>query len=140
MELKIDNWPEIMAVTHCKEKFYMFDASLLKGKVALVTMSTFGMGMETAEQLGRAGAAVVILNGRGEERGRALEARLSKEVPGTRFLFVSADITTVTGIEHLFQRIQAEFDGLDIMVHSSTAVGGELRNPFLRFRPRPIRR
>ncbi len=113
----------------------MFDASLLTGKVALVTMSTFGMGMETAEQLGRAGAAVVVLNGRGEERGRALEARLSKEVPGTRFLFVSADITTVAGIEHLFQRIQAEFDGLDIMVHSSTAVGGGTPEPFLKVPP-----
>lgn len=113
----------------------MFDASLLTGKIALVTMSTFGMGMETAEQLGRAGAAAVILNGRGEARGRELEARLSAEVPGTRFLFVSSDITSPSGIEHLFQRIQSEFDGLDIMVHSGTAVGGGTPEPFLKVPP-----
>lgn len=76
----------------------MFDSDLFAGKIALVTMSTFGIGAATAEQLGRAGAAVVILNGRGEERGLALQQRLQAEVPGTRFLFISADITSVAGI------------------------------------------
>ena len=102
----------------------MFESRLLAGKTALVTMSTFGIGAATAEQLARAGASTVILNGRGEERGRALEARLAAAVPGTRFRFISADITSATGIEQLFQRIHSEFNGLDIMVHSGTAVGG----------------
>lgn len=113
----------------------MFESHLLKGKIALVTMSTFGIGAETAEQLGRAGAAVVILNGRGEERGRALEARLTATVPGTRFVFISADITAAADIERLFQRIGAEFDGLDIMVHSGTAVGGGTPELFLKVLP-----
>jgi 3-oxoacyl-[acyl-carrier protein] reductase len=113
----------------------MFESHLLAGKTALVTMSTFGIGAATAEQLARAGASMVILNGRGEERGRALEARLSAAVPGTRFRFISADITSATGIEQLFQRVQAESDGLDIMVHSGTAVGGGTPEVFLKIPP-----
>lgn len=110
----------------------MFDAALLKDKIALVTMSTFGMGMETAEQLGRAGAAVVVLNGRKESLGREVEARLSAAVPGTRYRFIAADITDADHIEHLFVQIEEEFGGLDIMVHSGTAVGGGTPEPFLK--------
>lgn len=113
----------------------MFDSDLFAGKTALVTMSTFGIGAATAEQLGRAGAAVVILNGRGEERGRALQQRLQAEVPGTRFLFVSADITSVAGIEHLFQRIEDEAGGIDIMVHSGTGLGGGTPEVFTKISP-----
>lgn len=102
----------------------MFDSKLLAGKNALVTMSTFGIGAATAELLGRAGAATVILNGRGEERGRALEARLSAAIPTTRFKFISADITAAASIEQLFRRVAEEVDGLDIMVHSGTGTGG----------------
>lgn len=110
----------------------MFDSTLLSGKVALVTMSTFGIGAETAEQLARAGAATVILNGRGEERGRALQERLSAAVPGTKFLFVSADVTNPSHIEQLFKRIAEEAGGLDIMVHSGTSVGGGTPELFLK--------
>jgi 3-oxoacyl-[acyl-carrier protein] reductase len=113
----------------------MFDSQMFAGKTALVTMSTFGIGAATAEQLGRAGAAVVILNGRGEERGLALQARLAAEVPATRFVFISADITSITGIEHLFQRIEEETDGLDIMVHSGTGLGGGTPELFMKISP-----
>lgn len=102
----------------------MFEPQLLAGKTALVTMSTFGIGAATAELLARAGVSTVILNGRGEERGRAIEARLAAAVPGARFKFIAADITAEAAIGQLFKRIAEEFDGLDIMVHSGTGTGG----------------
>jgi 2-hydroxycyclohexanecarboxyl-CoA dehydrogenase len=113
----------------------MFEAHMLAGKTALVTMSTFGIGAATAELLARAGVANVILHGRGEERGRALQARLSAALPATRFEFVPADITAEEGIARLFERVRGEFDGLDIMVHSGTAVGGGTPEVFERIPP-----
>src|SRR5262245_22494966 len=113
----------------------MFDSSMLAGKIALVTMSTFGMGMETAEQLGRAGAAAVVINGRNETTGREVAARLSAAAPGTRYVFISADITNATHIESLFARIVKELGGLDIMVHAGTAVGGGTPEPFVKVPP-----
>lgn len=47
----------------------------MASKIALVTISTFAVAAETAEQLARAGAAAVVLNGRSEATGQALVAR-----------------------------------------------------------------
>ena len=49
-----------------------FAPTLFAGKVALVTGSTSGIGLATAELLGRGGAQAVILNGRDKEAGKAL--------------------------------------------------------------------
>jgi len=101
----------------------MFDASLLEGKLALVTMSTFGIGAETARRLAEAGAQAVVINGRDEAVGKAFAASLRERSPRTRFEFVAADITDPLQTEHLFRTIETELGGLDIMVHSGTGPG-----------------
>ena len=57
----------------------------LKGRKAIVTGSTAGIGRAVAEGLARAGA-VVVINGRGEER-------VANALQEMRALFPSADIT-----------------------------------------------
>jgi hypothetical protein len=60
-----------------------FSPNLLKGKVALVTGSTSGIGARTAEQLARAGATV-ILNGRSEDPGARPRWPLKASCPARR--------------------------------------------------------
>ena len=50
----------------------------VSGKVAIVTMSTGGIGLAVAKRLAAAEAEAVILNGRNEERGRQDCATLAR--------------------------------------------------------------
>lgn len=98
----------------------MFDGQLAS-RVALVTASTSGIGAQIAEDLGRAGARAVVINGRDEAAGRAVEARLKANVPDTEFLFIAADLGDPAAIAELFARTAEAFGGLDILVHCGMA-------------------
>jgi len=100
-----------------------FAPTLFADQVALVTGSTSGIGLATAELLGRGGARAVILNGRDEVVGRAQEHRLAALAPGTEFRFIAADYADQTQVETLFAEIEAGFGGLDILVHTATGGG-----------------
>jgi 2-hydroxycyclohexanecarboxyl-CoA dehydrogenase len=100
-----------------------FAPTLFAGKVALVTGSTSGIGLATAELLGRSGARAVILNGRDEPTGQAEERRLSALVVGATFRFIAADYADQSQTDALFADIAAEFGGLDILVHTATGGG-----------------
>ena len=63
----------------------------LKGKRALVTGSTAGIGLATARALAGEGAQVTI-NGRTAERVQAALRMLEREVPGARLAGVAADL------------------------------------------------
>ncbi|MET0382512.1 MAG: SDR family oxidoreductase [Burkholderiaceae bacterium] len=68
----------------------------LKGRKAVVTGSTAGIGRSIAEGLARAGASVVI-NGRTEERVAKALQELRALVPGAEFGGVVADVSTAAG-------------------------------------------
>ena len=106
-----------------------FAPTLLKGKVALVTGSTSGIGARTAEQLAAAGATV-IMNGRSEELGRTTKAELEARVPGASFDFVAANYNQPDDVERLFAYAQDNHGGVDIFVHTCMAEGGKL-GPFM---------
>jgi NAD(P)-dependent dehydrogenase (short-subunit alcohol dehydrogenase family) len=72
----------------------------LKGKTALVTGSTSGIGHATAKGLAAAGAEVVV-NGRSQGTVDATVAAIAKEVPGSKVRGVAADVSTVAGCKAL---------------------------------------
>lgn len=95
--------------------------ALLAGKIALVTASNGGIGIEIAAQLGEAGAATVFINGRDEERGNRAREQLSARVPACEFLFVRADLRSFPDCQKLFSSIGERFGKLDIFVHCGTS-------------------
>jgi len=68
----------------------------LKGRRALVTGSTAGIGFAIAKALAAEGAAVVI-NGRAADRVEAALAQLREACPGAELSGVTADLATAQG-------------------------------------------
>lgn len=86
----------------------------LKGRVALVTGSSRGIGADTARYLAEAGADVVI-----NYRNKAPRAqKLADELRGlgVRALVVGADLTDATSVQQMFAEVEREFGSLDILV------------------------
>jgi NAD(P)-dependent dehydrogenase (short-subunit alcohol dehydrogenase family) len=76
----------------------------LKGKKAVVSGSTAGIGFAIAEELAREGAEVVV-NGRTAPRVEAALAQLRKAVPGAKLTGVAADLATAQGAQALFAQV-----------------------------------
>lgn len=108
----------------------MFDANLLKGKIALVTGSTAGIGLRTAEQLARAGCELVLVNGRSEKSGQEAMAELKANVPHGRFELVLADYHRQDDLDRMFATAK-DRGGLDIFVHTCMTDGGSGLKPFM---------
>jgi 3-oxoacyl-[acyl-carrier protein] reductase len=99
----------------------------LAGRVAIVTGSSRGLGLASAEALVDEGCLVTIC-ARGEERLRETASRLRDRVPvgmhqsgGTNdgpVLAVAADLATASGIEAVVRRTVEAFGGLDILVNN----------------------
>ncbi|PPE70573.1 3-hydroxybutyrate dehydrogenase [Caldimonas thermodepolymerans] len=87
---------------------------MLKGKTALVTGSTSGIGLGIACALARQGANVV-LNGFGD----AQAAKAEVAAFGTRVSYHGADMSRPAEIEDLIRHAEAEFGGVDILVNNA---------------------
>jgi 3-oxoacyl-[acyl-carrier protein] reductase len=86
----------------------------LKGRVALVTGASRGIGRATAVRLAQLGANVVI-NYAKDEKAAAETAR-ETEAHGVRSLCVQADVSRLEEASRLVSRVVAEFGRLDILV------------------------
>ncbi len=76
----------------------------LKGKSAVVTGSTAGIGLAIAEALAGEGATVVV-NGRTDERVAAAIERIQKKSSGAKLRGVTADLGTAKGAADLVRAV-----------------------------------
>lgn len=86
----------------------------LKGKTALVTGSTSGIGHAIARGLAAAGAEVTV-NGRSQGKVDAAVAAIASAVPGIKLRGVAADVSTAAGCEAL---VAAQPD-VDILINNA---------------------
>jgi 3-hydroxybutyrate dehydrogenase len=91
---------------------------MLKGKSAIVTGSTSGIGLGIARALGGAGANV-LLNGFGDAAEiEALRAALAKEF-GIKVAFSGADISKPAQIREMVETATKELGSVDILVNNA---------------------
>jgi len=87
----------------------------LKGKAALVTGATSGIGLAVAESLAKAGVRLVISGRRAE-----LLAAHAKRLP--ECVAIAGEITDAAFANDLFARAVKQCDGLDIVVNNAGRV------------------
>ncbi len=91
---------------------------MLKGKTALVTGSTSGIGLATARALAADGANV-MLNGFGDKTAIETErAGLEKEF-GIKVLYSGADMSKPAEIADMIRTTEKEFGSLDVLVNNA---------------------
>lgn len=86
----------------------------LKGKTALVSGSTQGIGFAIAQRLLEEGAAVII-NGRTEARINESIAKLQKAVPGADVSGVAADFAKANEVTALLEKVPE----VDILINNA---------------------
>ena len=91
---------------------------MLKGKNALVTGSTSGIGLGIAEGLAAQGVNLV-LNGFGDEREiETLRAGLATKF-GVKVLYDGADMSKADQIEAMMHKAEKDLGGIDILVNNA---------------------
>ena len=83
-------------------------------KRVLVTGSSRGIGADTVSYFAAAGARVAINFRNKEARALKLAAKIAES--GGEAITVGADLTDPASVAELFERIQSEFGGLDVLV------------------------
>ena len=91
---------------------------MLKGKTALVTGSTSGIGLGIACRLAAQGANVV-LNGFGDAEGPKAEVAAAGKAHGVRIGYHGADMSKPAEIEAMLAYAGKEFGGVDVLVNNA---------------------
>jgi NAD(P)-dependent dehydrogenase (short-subunit alcohol dehydrogenase family) len=88
-----------------------------KGRTALVTGSA-GLGFETARELVRAGAQVIVAS-RNPETGAEAVARIQAETPSAVIRFEAVDLASLASVAALATRLRGQIDVLDLLVNNA---------------------
>lgn len=97
----------------------------LKGKIALVTASSRGLGRAVAEELAAEGASL-LLCARNDLALQETAAQI-RDTTGAAVVAVAADVSDPTNIDRVWSRARDEFGRVDILV---TNAGGPPAGPF----------
>jgi 3-hydroxybutyrate dehydrogenase len=91
---------------------------MLKGKTALVTGSTSGIGAAIADTLASQGANI-ILNGFGDAAQIEADRARMAQTHGVKVIYDGADLSDQASIEKMMQRADKEFGGVDVLVNNA---------------------
>ncbi len=89
----------------------------LKGKVAVVTGASKGIGASIAEHLAAEGAAVVVNYASSKTGADAVVKHITEK--GGKAIAVQADVSKPDDIKRLFAQTKATYDKLDVLVNNA---------------------
>jgi NAD(P)-dependent dehydrogenase (short-subunit alcohol dehydrogenase family) len=105
------------------------------GRTAVVTGANSGLGLVTARELARKGAAVVLAC-RNLEKGEAARKEVEAHAPGAQLELQELDLASLDSVREFAERFKAGHEGLDLLINNagvmatprrSTADGFELQ-------------
>jgi NAD(P)-dependent dehydrogenase (short-subunit alcohol dehydrogenase family) len=89
-----------------------------RGKLAVVTGATEGLGYETALALARAGAEVLV-TGRNAEKGRVATERIKRAVPSAKVRFEMLDLASLASVRAFAAKLIARGQPLDLLINNA---------------------
>ena len=95
---------------------FSMEAFSLKGKVALVTGGTYGIGFAIASSFAKAGATIVFNDRKAESLKRGMAAYQAAGIKAHGYL---CDVTDEVAVSEMIDRITAEVGGIDILVNNA---------------------
>lgn len=98
-----------------------YDDSVMSGKVVVVTGASGGIGYETALELARRGAKLIIAcrnRGKGEEAVR----KIVKITNNKRISYIHLDLTSLGSVRRFVEELKATVVKLDVLINNAGAI------------------
>lgn len=95
------------------------DHDTLEGKRILVTGGTTGIGRATVALLAQEGAHVLTFGRHQQELDVSLDNARGKAAKGGKVLGLTADVATREGVETVFNAVDAQLGGIDILINNA---------------------
>ena len=88
------------------------------GRVAIVTGANSGLGLETARELARRGASVVLAC-RNTEKGERARREIEASAPGAQLELAELDLGSLASVEAFAESFRSSHDGLDLLIDNA---------------------
>lgn len=99
----------------------------LKGKVAVVTGSSSGIGEAIARALAKENVVVIVNSRNNTSKGEKVASGIVKD--GGKALYIKADISDTNETKELFEKVLKEYGQIDVLVNNAgEARGGEFND------------
>jgi len=96
----------------------------LKGKVAVITGGSRGLGLHAASGLAQAGVSKIFITSRKAKACEEAVAALNKLIPSCQSISVPADIAKKGEVERLVKEVEKHTDHVDILFANAGATWG----------------
>lgn len=100
------------------EKWTTADIADQSGRVAVVTGANSGLGLETARELARAGASVVLAV-RSLDRGKAAIDDIRADQPGAELELQELDLASLDSIRTAADQLRTNLDRIDLLINNA---------------------
>ena len=91
---------------------------MISGKTILLTGATDGIGKQTAFELARKGATL-IMHGKNDIKGNKIRSEIITETGNKKIYYFNADFTSFADIKNMVNSIKNQFQSIDVLINNA---------------------